>query len=295
MKKKLLFFVLSFAQLSIAQTSCIVDIPDANFKNALLNHSPAIDTNSDREIQCSEATAFRGLLNVSGKNISNLTGIEAFTNIARLYCYNNQLTSLNVSANTAMQYLYCDNNQLTSLDLSANTSLRYLECISNRLTSLNLSKNWGLKLLACTNNQLTSLNLANGNNTNFSYLYAGDNPNLTCIQVDNVTYSTANWTSTIGWTNLDFIIPAGAYWSENCSSLGISDFDTKTVQVYPNPTNGMVTISEHADVSVFDIQGKIISESKNTTSFDLSAQTTGMYFAKITTEKGTQTIKIVKK
>ena len=39
----------------------------------------------------------------------------------RLYCYNNQLTSLDLRQNTVLTYLICNNTQLTSLDLSQNT------------------------------------------------------------------------------------------------------------------------------------------------------------------------------
>lgn len=55
----------------------IVSIPDANFKNALLNHNPVIDTNSDNEIQISEAVNFTGNLTLHNQGISNLTGITS--------------------------------------------------------------------------------------------------------------------------------------------------------------------------------------------------------------------------
>ena len=54
-------------------------------------------------------------------------------------CYNNQLTSLDVSHNTALTQLACSNNQLTSLDVSHNTALTWLWCYNNQLTSLDVS------------------------------------------------------------------------------------------------------------------------------------------------------------
>ena len=42
------------------------------------------------------------VLNVSNDSISNLTGIEDFTALTYLHCSSNQLTSLNVSNNTAL-------------------------------------------------------------------------------------------------------------------------------------------------------------------------------------------------
>ena len=57
-------------------------------------------------------------------------------------------------------------------------------------------------------NQLTTLDVANGNNTNFTTFVATNNPNLTCISVDDPVYSTANW------TNID----PQHYFSANCSN-----------------------------------------------------------------------------
>ena len=51
-----------------------VNIPDANFKNALLNHDPVIDTNNDGNISVDEAEGFSGEMMLSNKNISDLTG-----------------------------------------------------------------------------------------------------------------------------------------------------------------------------------------------------------------------------
>ena len=45
---------------------------------------------------------------------------------------------------------------------------------------------------------LSYLNVKNGNNTNVSTFRAEGNPNLTCIVVDDVTYSTNNWTDIDG-------------------------------------------------------------------------------------------------
>ena len=160
-----------------------VYIPDANFKACLLLHLE-INTNDDTEIQVSEATAYDGEINCIDMNISDLTGIEAFTALTMLQCEYNQLTSLDVSHNTALQGLGCDNNQLTSLDVSQNTALTKLWCYMN---------------------QLTCLNVANGNNTNMA-LYAQNNPDLTCIEVDNA--------ASTEWSEID----SQMYFSEDCNS-----------------------------------------------------------------------------
>lgn len=158
--KKYFVLLLFTTVINVASFAQIVNIPDANFKNALLNHIPVINTNGDSEIQVSEAQAFNGGMDVTGKNISNLTGISSFTNLYSLYCAKNQLTALNLSANTALLGLNCDSNQLTSLNLSANTALNSLYCSYNQLSNLNLSSNTALTMVTCKNNQLNSLNIS---------------------------------------------------------------------------------------------------------------------------------------
>ena len=106
--KTLLLTLLLVPMMSFGQN---VYIPDANFKNYLVNNS-AINTNGDSEIQVSEASSFTGSISCSSQNISDLTGIEAFTALTTLWCWSNQLTSLDLSNNTALTDLECGNNQL---------------------------------------------------------------------------------------------------------------------------------------------------------------------------------------
>jgi Leucine-rich repeat (LRR) protein len=136
------------------------------------------------------------------------------TKLTELYCTSNQLTNLDVSKNTSLNALTCWNNQLTSLDVSKNTSLNLLYCDNNQLTSLDVTKNTSLIDFACSNNQLTSLNLKNGKNTNINTVSFNliDNPNLTCILVDDTSYSNTNWLS---------YKDASASYSNSCGAITI--------------------------------------------------------------------------
>ena len=122
----------------------IVNIPDANFKAYLVGAS-AINTNGDKEIQVSEASAFNGAIYCSQMNISNLKGIEAFTALTELYCDGNKLTSLDVSGASALTYLNCYANQLTSLDLSKNPALYILYCDGNQFDCDALISKYGIE------------------------------------------------------------------------------------------------------------------------------------------------------
>jgi uncharacterized repeat protein (TIGR01451 family) len=159
----------------------IVNIPDANFKNALLNHNPVIDTNGDGEIQVSEAEVVYSLT-VIDKNILDMSGIESFTGIHNLYCTNNSISTLDISNNTLLTSLFCGNNQLTELDVSQNINLEYLYVFTNQLSNINLTNNTNLKELIIAQNQLTSLDISQ--NPNLTYLDFSTN-NLSSIDISN--------------------------------------------------------------------------------------------------------------
>jgi Leucine-rich repeat (LRR) protein len=171
---------------------CYVNISDSNFEQILINLG--IDSNPviDGKVLRSEVEGVTSL-NVSSRNISDLTGIEAFTALEELYCQFNQLTSLDLSANTALNILSCIENQLTALNVSNNLLLSQIKFNNNQITSLDLSSHSNLVLIDCADNQLNSLNVANGNNENIIIFLARNNPDLTCVQVDDQAYSEANW------------------------------------------------------------------------------------------------------
>ncbi|NOY47367.1 MAG: T9SS type A sorting domain-containing protein, partial [Chlorobi bacterium] len=161
------------------------------------------------------------ILNSSSNQLTNLN-VSQNTALSELWCRYNNLSSLNLSQNTGLTYLECRGNQILNLDLTQNTNLEKLYCRDNQLTSLDVSLNTSLTVLNCMNNQLTSLNVKNGNNINFTSFFATNNSNLTCINVDNTTWSTTNWTS----------IDAQSYFSENCVCIvNIPDATFKSLLV----------------------------------------------------------------
>ena len=79
--------------------------------------------------------------------------------ITELYCYNNQLTALNVQGLNALQSLGCRYNKLTELNVQGLNALKDLFCENNQLTSLNVQGCTALESLHCEWNQLTALDV----------------------------------------------------------------------------------------------------------------------------------------
>jgi Secretion system C-terminal sorting domain/CARDB len=84
-------------------------------------------------------------------------------------------------------------------------------------------------------------------------------------------------------------------------SVGLSNVEKSTFEVFPNPSNGVFKINQsfaiEASISVFDLTGKtILSKNIATLSetIDLSKQADGMYFLQVKQNGVTKTIKITK-
>ncbi len=155
MKTLLLIFTILLASDPLASQT--TSIPDANFEQALINFGFDSGVPDGFVQTASIDTITRIYLN--NKSISDLTGIEDFTSLVELKCSYNQLTSIDLSKNTALKEVYCSYNQLSSVDISQNVVLTYLNCNHNQLTSIDVTQNLTLTELHCEHNKLTNLDV----------------------------------------------------------------------------------------------------------------------------------------
>lgn len=358
----------------------IVSIPDTNFKAILVNN-PQINVNGDAEIQLSEAQAFTGKIDASTSFIQSLIGIEAFTALTALDCSSNNITALNLSANTLLEEarishnnfttldltqntvlktlicgnsplmqldlsqtvlleeldcrdaaltsldlsantalirVFCNNNQLTNLAINNHPNLIALSCNYNQLTTLEVNNNSGLVSLLCTHNQLTSLdvssnplldaiecnsnqltrlNVKNGNNQQqhpWPFSLDATSNNLTCVDVDNIVFSSLNWMN---------FVDSGVIFSDQCATsiTRLSD-GLEALSIYPNPTPQELTIDlgqmfEAVEIEVVDAIGACVFqqryEATSTLTIDLTGKK-GIFFIKINSPEGKAITKVIK-
>ena len=242
MKKYFVLLTLCFSVCSFAQ---IVNIPDSNFRIKLI--ALGVDTNSDGEIQESEALAITNL-DVSSSSISDLSGIESFTNLINFDCHSNQITFLNINSLVNLQVLNANENllstfsilglssltqlslainNLSSLDASGLFNLLGLNCSDNPITSLNLSGLTNLIELNCSNNQLVSIDLSNLDNLQ-RLVCAGNH--LDTINVTNLSNLDRFHCDNNGLTSLD-LSGLSLLFEVNCSnnlitSINLSGLDS---------------------------------------------------------------------
>ena len=139
MKKSYIVFALLLGITVYSQT---INIPNANFKNTLVNTicvdnngdiypDTDADTNNNGEIEVSEALAVI-VMNVNARSLTDVTGLEEFTNLQVLFCEQNSITQLPLSTLQDLELLYCRDNSLNSLDLSNPVNLMDFGCDQNQ-------------------------------------------------------------------------------------------------------------------------------------------------------------------
>ena len=227
--------------------------------------------------------------NLSEINCGNnpLTSLDVTQNpnLGALHCYSNQLSSIDVTQNQNLNFLNCGSNQLTSLDVTQNPSLRELICYYNQLSSLDVSQNPLLFILYSLDNQLTNLNIKNGNNTILEIFVTYNNPNLYCIQVDDIEYANNS-----NWQKDDW-----AEYSEECE-LGLEDNNVISFTIYPNPVQDVLFLDspqQIESVKIYSLHGKLVKEDISS-SVDVSQLITGLYFAQVTVNGKTGIYKFIK-
>ena len=157
--------------------------PDANFRQTLYefakNPSSGIVEGFPYNYYTYPVGAYTGYIkdwkkmDLAGKSIANLKGIEHFYNLQTLICNDNQLTSVDLTKNVNLLTLNLSNNSLSTIDLSKNKELNTLSLRNNKLESLDVTNNVNLQSLHVNNNLLTEINLAA--NWMLEYLDINDN------------------------------------------------------------------------------------------------------------------------
>ncbi|MBC8883700.1 T9SS type A sorting domain-containing protein [Flavobacterium piscinae] len=241
-----------------------------------------IDTNANGEIEISEALMVNYLF-VAVSNISDLTGIEYFTNLQYLFVNVNSITNIDLSTLTNLIQFRCDNNNLSSIDFSGLNNLAGINISNNNFNSINLNGLIALEGIAlsnnnisffdatskpflkevyCFNNQLSSLDFSS--NPLLTKLHCRNN-NLTSLTIKNGINQDFNLTTNndcwkTGNPNLTTIcadeseLASVQSFLDGCGSqqtisvnsncnLTSQDFTKNQIAIYPNPVNDVLNIN----------------------------------------------------
>lgn len=258
--RKIYSFLALFLFVFIAKAQ-IITIPDPNFKAKLIANG--VDSNSDGEIQESEALSVTGLY-LDSANISSLEGIQNFSNATTLWCSYNNLTEINL-CETAIGVLFCYNNP--------------------NLTSINLKNN----VISQTIWQEPP----------FPPFWVENLPSLQYICGDAAEMAEAQIYFNEATTNT--ITYSSGCDNSNCSSaLNLSQQQNYAVTVYPNPTKSKlnITLAKNTTIKsihIYNVIGQLVhTNTYSSETIDVSELKNGTYFIKIISDNGIATSKFIK-
>jgi len=152
------------------------NVPDDNFENYLETHNFEGYTRSigDDDTMgdgiANNNKVFTNRINtvtdldISGLNITDLTGIEDFTALQDFDCGDNQLTgTLDLTANPNLSHLKCDHNDFHGLITASNDNLITLDCSNNiYFSTLSLLGKYYLRTLNISNTDISQIDDVDG-------------------------------------------------------------------------------------------------------------------------------------
>ena len=227
------------------------NFPDENFRDYVAGEW---DKNQDKYFSPSEIANAKWI-SCDNKEISNLKGIEFFTNIWLLECYYNNLTTIDLSNNKKLTYINCHHNQLNELDVSGLPLLETFYCGHNALPSIDVSKNEKLEDFDCQDNHLDTLNVSQ--NKELVKLSCGTN-NLTELDVreNKKLKELSCYESKL--SNLDLRnqteLEVLKCWKNPLSALNVSA-NTKLKKLYVNKTN-LTSLDATNNTALEEFNGK---------------------------------------
>lgn len=245
------------------------------------NHLTSIDLSKNSRL----TYLHLGLNKLQQLNVSNNTLLDTFM------IQGNPMTSIDISKLKFLRSFVMDSTGITAIDLTPHTMLQFFYASYSQLTEVDGSENNALIYVNAVENQkMKFINVKNGNNRNAIGFFAINSPNLKCIQVDDVAYSSSQqlWQKDVT-----------AIYATDCSSIMTTNESRNEakISVYPNPTSDYVYLqNEVKEVSIFNMAGQMVASYRKTKMVDISHLPIGNYVFKITDSEGVvSSQKIIKK
>jgi len=265
---------------TIAQTT---SIPDQNFEQALIDLGIDSDQSVNGQVLTSDIASVLNL-DLSNKNISDLSGIEDFESLEILDVSDAVLdVILDLSQVDSLEELYMNSggNAITlnveEVILTNNPNLQIIEAIDVwKLDKINLKG---------SDTQLNNL-LVNVEK------YDEGSGSSVCFEVTDPLNAQNQQGIYSNWS-----ISGNSNFSDDCN-LSVNKSNKLEVVLYPNTVQNsfqIKTSEEIERVQIFSIDGKEVTYFGSQSKYDISQLPTGMYFVKIHSNKGENIQRMVKR
>ncbi|RJV91251.1 leucine-rich repeat domain-containing protein [Erysipelotrichaceae bacterium AF19-24AC] len=226
------------------------NFPDKEFRDWIKTHITGAD---DDVLTPEEISNVKNIVVSNKGEIKNLKGIEYFTALEYLICFNTGITTLDVSNNKQLTKLDCNNTGITTLNVRNNEKLTYLDCYNTGITTLDVRNNEKLAWLRCHSTDITTLNVSK--NKQLTYLDC-NNTGITTLDVRNNELLTGLYCHSTSITELD-VRNNTLLKNLNCNNTGITELDVSN--------NKQLTMLDCSSTSITTLN---VSNNKQLTKLD---------------------------
>jgi hypothetical protein len=279
--KPILLLISLFMGLEI--TAQITNIPDQNFEQHLIDEGIDSDGTINGQVLTSDISGVENL-DLSWKNLTDLTGIEAFQSLKILDVSDAVLGAiLDLSQVESLEELYMNSGgdaitlNVEEVILTNNSSLQVIQAIDVwKLNKINLKE---------SDTQLNNL-LVNVEK------YGEESGSSVCFEVTNPLDAQNQQGIYFTWS-----IYGNSNFSDDCN-LSVNKSNKLEVVLFPNPVQNsfQVKTSEEIErVQIFSIDGKEVTYFGSQSKYDISYLPAGIYFVRIHSNKGENIQRIVKR
>lgn len=227
-----------------------ISIPNASFETELVNRGYDTDGLVNGQMDDSDILGITILSLLNSPSMSGPLDLSAFTNLSNLTISKAVITSLDITAVPNLKQLdLIDLANLTSIDLSNNTALEGYYFNNTVLHTIDLKNHPNVLFGQIYNNSVLSiikLNSASGPYN--ASIGLNNNPLLTCIEVDDLAVaqnklSTGNWLGFSGVTLTLSCLSAIPAVVMLPTSITLPQLLNSDISAISNPQPGMMTWS----------------------------------------------------
>lgn len=252
------------------------------------NDSSAANVSYIQDFNITQTTSSNPFCQIQWKQISGYSGI-----LNDIYPNGNLNLNCNPTAGSADDVVLSRGINLTQ-GTTYNISYKYSNTEQNQIpVSLNFSTGLDENISTHTILKSYSPNTNNGISYNTNYI----TENLQFTPITSGTYY-------FGFSTISGLTSGYLHFDDFSvtTTLNTSEFNMDNIKIYPNPTDNILFIDttekQINKIEIFDLQSRLlqtINENKDKYQIDISNYTSATYLLKITTDKGSQSVKILKK
>ena len=212
-------------------------------------------------------TLFISHCNLSNIDVTNNINLE-FLILGQNVTYapfksytSNHIQNIDITLNHKLKGLAIDDNEITNIDMQNNQLLEGFLCSNNPINDIDLSLAPNLQHVVITNNpNLQTIKLKNQHNADIITAKLYNNPNLSCIEVDDAATAITGTGIYSNWEVDNY-----AVFSDDCSSGIDVVVEKKALQIYKDTLDYFVIITKKKInmIKVYNIEGQLIFETQS--------------------------------